>query len=280
MKLMRSMKPVRSTRGGRGAAPPRPLLAVGGWDPSGGAGIAADLRVAAAAGVPALGVLAGLTAQSSVGVRAVSSVPRGWVRAQLEALASENVFGAVKTGLLVSAASIAELTAWYAREGSGPLVVDPVLVSGDGRVLFDASARRALVARLFPLATLVTPNREEAEALSGLRLTGPASVERAARLIAGLGPRAVFIKGGHAAGPPADLLWDGRKARWMRGSRRMPGRWHGLGCHIASAIAARLALGDSLPRAVVAARALLAAGMRSARVTPSGRRVPHWGRGA
>ena len=90
---------------------PRPVLMVGGWDPSGGAGIAADLRAAEAAGAPALAALGGLTAQSSLGVRAVSGVPRGWVRAQVEALASENVFGAVKTGLLASASSIAELAA-------------------------------------------------------------------------------------------------------------------------------------------------------------------------
>jgi len=100
-------RPVRKARPARRARPPRPLvrpaLMIGGWDPSGGAGLAADLRAAAAAGAPALGVLGGLTAQSSLGVQAVSAVPRGWVHAQLAALASENVFGAVKTGLIASA---------------------------------------------------------------------------------------------------------------------------------------------------------------------------------
>jgi len=255
---------------------PRPVLMVGGWDPSGGAGIAADLRAAEAAGAPALAALGGLTAQSSLGVRAVSGVPRGWVRAQVEALASENVFGAVKTGLLASASSIAELAAWYEREGSGPLVVDPVLVSGDGRALLGEGARRALIERLLPLAALVTPNLGEAETLSGVRITGPGSEERAARAIARLGPRAVLIKGGHAQGPPADLLLSGRRARRLRARSRMPGRWHGLGCHLAAAIAARLALGDTLPAAVVRARAILAKGMRGAQTTPSGRLVPHW----
>jgi hydroxymethylpyrimidine/phosphomethylpyrimidine kinase len=258
----------------------RPVLMVGGWDPSGGAGIAADLRAAAAAGAPALAVLGGLTAQNSLGVHAVSPVPRGWVRAQIEALASENVFGAVKTGLIASATSIAEFAAWYAREGSGLLVVDPVLASGDGRTLLGAAARRALVERLFPLAALVTPNAGEAEALSGVRLTSPERWERAGRAIARLGPRAVLIKGGHAPGPPADLLWSGRGSRWLRAPHRLPGLWHGLGCHLAAAIAARLSLGESLPDAVARARGILAKGMRGARTTPSGRRVPYWGQGA
>jgi len=265
-----------SRRGRRSA--PRPVLMVGGWDPSGGAGIAADLRAAEAAGAPALAALGALTAQSSLGVRAVTPVPRGWVRAQLEALASENVFGAVKTGLLASSAAIAELATWYAREGSGPLVVDPVLVSGDGRTLLGSAARRALVERLLPLAALVTPNLGEAETLSGLRITGPESAERAARRIAGLGARAVLVKGGHAAGPPSDLLWTAGGGRRLRATSRLPGRWHGLGCHLAAAIAARLALGDGLREAVTRGRALLARGMRHARTTPSGRLVPHWGR--
>src|SRR5262249_10725718 len=164
--------PRRRASAGRPAAL-RPVLMVGGWDPSGGAGLTADLRAAAAAGAPALAVLGALTAQSSLGVREVSAVPRGWVRAQVEALASENVFGAVKTGLVASTASIAELASWYEKEGSGPLVVDPVLVSGDGRTLLGPSARRVLVERLLPLASLVTPNVGEAERLSGVRLRGP-----------------------------------------------------------------------------------------------------------
>jgi hydroxymethylpyrimidine/phosphomethylpyrimidine kinase len=265
---------------GRRSPQERPLLAVGGWDPSGGAGLAADLRAAAAAGSPALGVLAALTAQSSLAVRKVAPVPRGFVRAQLEALASENVFGAVKTGLLGSSAAISELAVWYARDGSGPLVVDPVLVSGDGRPLMGPAARRALVERLFPMAALVTPNRGEAEVLSGRRIDGAEAMLRAARVIAGLGPRAVLIKGGHLPGPPSDLLWYGAKAVWMRSPRRVPGVWHGLGCHLASAIAVRLARGRSLTRAVVEARALLLRGMRGARLTPSGRRTPYWGAGA
>ena len=101
-------------------------------------------------------------------------------------------------------------------------------------------------------------------------------MERAARALASLGPAAVLVKGGHLAELPADLLWDGRKARWFRSRVRIAGRWHGLGCHLAAAIAARLALGDPLPRAVARGRAVLRRGMRGAVVTPSGRLVPSW----
>jgi hydroxymethylpyrimidine/phosphomethylpyrimidine kinase len=249
---------------------------VGGLDPSGGAGILADLRAARAAGGEALAVLGALTAQSSGRVAAVRAVPRGWVREQLVALAAEVRFGAVKTGLIASPASVAELGAWLRRSKRGPLVVDPVFESGTGVRLVPAEARRAAIRELLPLAALVTPNRMEAELLSGVTISGPGDMERAARALGQLGPAAVLIKGGHLDGLPSDLLWDGRGARWFRSRERIAGRWHGLGCHLASAIAARLALGDPLARAVARARAVLRRGMRGAVVTPSGRLVPSW----
>jgi hydroxymethylpyrimidine kinase/phosphomethylpyrimidine kinase len=259
------------------------VLCVGGFDPSGGAGIVADLRGASAAGGQAVAILAALTAQSSARVFEARAVPRGWVRSQIDPLASEAAFGAVKTGLFASSSSIAELAAWYRTERgrvrAGPIVVDPVFASGDGTRLATETVWRSLVRDLIPLAFLVTPNRAEAEKLSGVRIAGRESMERAARRIVASesgGPSAVLLKGGHVPGPPADLLWDGKTARWLPSAKRLPGRWHGLGCHLASMIAVRLAIGDPLPRAVSRARALLARGMRGAVVTPSGRLVPSW----
>ena len=259
-----------------GQRPPLPVLCVGGYDPSGGAGILADLRAARAAGAEALAILGALTAQSSSRVAAVRPVPPGWVAAQIDALAAESRFGAVKTGLVAGAASIEELTAWYRRARAGPLVVDPVRTAGEGTRLTGAATWRALVRALVPLAALVTPNRLEAEELAGIPIGGPKEAEKAALAIGSLGAGAVLIKGGHLDGAPADLLWDGRAFRWLRSRRRHPGAWHGLGCHLAAAIAARLALGDQLVPAVRAARAVLARGMRGAAVSPSGRRVPAW----
>lgn len=259
----------------------KPLLCVGGFDPSGGAGLLADVRAARAAGCEnVLAVVAALTAQSSARVHAARRVPVGWVRAQLEALEIDAPFGAIKTGLLAGGAAVKELAAWYEARRRVPLVVDPVMISGDGTDLMDDEGRRALRRELVPMATLVTPNRMEAEILSGLRLTNRSSTERAARLIVEQGARSVLVKGGHLHGAPRDLLYDARRDTmvWSGPVKRVPGRWHGLGCHLASAIAARLAAGDSLERAVATARRLLQRGMTTARVTGSGRKVPSWTR--
>ena len=258
----------------------RVLLTIGGLDPSGGAGILADLRAARAVGVETVSVLSALTAQSSARLLDVRPVPAGWIRAQIRALEGELSFAAVKTGLFASRMSIIESARWYRASGAGPLVVDPILATGDGKEVLGAAARRALVEDLFPLAALVTPNRFEAETLAGFPIRGEGALEEAARTIAALGPRAVLVKGGHFAGPPIDLFWDGRRARTLRGARRRPGRWHGLGCHLGAAIAARLAKGDSVAMAVARARSILARGMARATVTPSGRLVPRWGTNA
>jgi len=253
----------------------RPLLCIGGYDPSAGTGILADLRAARAAGSGALAVVSTLTAQSSGAVRGARRVPRGWIRAQIAALEEETTFGAVKTGLLADPAAIREVASWYRRSGAGPLVVDPVLAAGDGTPFVSGAARAALVRQLLPLAALITPNRGEAEILSGGAVRDLRGMERAARRIAGLGAAAVLIKGGHMPGGPVDLLYDGR-VHLLRGAARLRGRWHGLGCHLASAIGARLAMGDPLVRAVRLGRACLARGMRRPSLTPSGRLVASW----
>lgn len=256
----------------------RVLLCVGGLDPSGGAGILADRRAARAAGCKALSVLSAITAQNSARVFAVRAVPGGLVRSQLVALEQEVSFGAVKTGLFAGRASIQEFASWYRAHRAGPLVVDPVFAAGDGTVFAGGRVRAALVRELFPLAALVTPNRMEAAALTGLAISRSRGMEDAARAISDLGARAVLLKGGHLRGCPEDLLWDGREAYFLRGGARLRGRWHGLGCHLASAIAARLALGEPLLRAVVSARRILRAGMLHPCRTPSGRLVPRWPR--
>ena len=253
----------------------RPLLCIGGYDPSGGAGVIADLRAARAAGCGALAVVSTLTAQSSGAVRGARKVPRGWIRAQIAALEEETRFGAVKTGLLADPAAIREVASWYRRSGAGPLLVDPVLAAGDGTPFMSAAARAALVGHLLPLAALVTPNRGEAEILSGVPVRDLRGMERAARRIAGLGAAAVMVKGGHMPGGPVDLLYDGR-VYLLGGAQRLRGRWHGLGCHLAAAIGARLATGDPLVRAVRLGRACLARGMRRPTLTPSGRLVACW----
>jgi hydroxymethylpyrimidine/phosphomethylpyrimidine kinase len=257
------------------------LLSVGGLDPSGGAGILADLRAARAAGCEALGVLSCLTAQNSRRVAGVAPVPEGWIRAQIRTLEEERRFAAVKTGLFADHRGIREFARWYARSRAGPLVIDPVLATGDGS--WEASPRtlRAMVEELLPLATLVTPNRPEAERLARSPAgRGREGLEDLARRIASLGARAVLIKGGHARGAPQDFLWDAGRGRLLPARIRRAGRWHGLGCHLAAAIGAGLATGEPLARAVAMGRALLGEGMRRPRREPSGRLVPSWPRSA
>lgn len=260
---------------------PGPLLCIGGVDPSGGAGLVADVRAARAVGADVLTVVAALTAQNSRQVVAVRKVPSGWVLKQIEALEKETTFAAIKTGLIADRATIADIARWYRRSRIAPLVVDPVMIAGDGTELLGAAARRALARQLVPLAALVTPNRLEAEILTGAPVEeSRSSRERAARMIAHQGAAGVLLKGGHFRGDPRDLLWDARRGTmtWLPGFPRRTGRWHGLGCHLASAVAARLALGDSLIHAVSTARRLLERGMREGRVTRSGRKVPSWRR--
>ena len=235
--------------------PPR-VLTVAGSDSSGGAGIQADLKTMLALGVHGMSVLTAVTAQNSVGVQGWWELPVAAVRAQLASVLDDIGVDAVKTGMLASAA-IVETVATGLSAVDAPVVVDPVSVSKHGDPLLDADAVRAIRDRLLPLATLVTPNLPEAELLTGIPVGDEAGMRRAAEKLLGLGPRAVLVKGGHLPGDPVDLLWDGSTARMFRAPRLDNRHTHGTGCTLASAVAARLALGDALADAVAAAKEYL-----------------------
>jgi len=232
------------------------VLTVAGSDSGGGAGIQADLKAMLALGVHGMSVVTAVTAQNSVGVQGCWELPAAAVRAQLASVLDDIGVDAVKTGLLASA----ELVATVASGLSGvdaPVVVDPVSVSKHGDPLLAPGAVDALRWQLLPLATLVTPNIPEAEQLTGLRIAGPEDMLRAAEKLLGRGPRAVLVTGGHLAGEAIDLLWDGSTARTFCAPRLANRHTHGTGCTLASAIAARLALGDGLVEAVSAAKEYL-----------------------
>ena len=181
-------------------------LTIAGSDSGGGAGIQADLKAFAAAGCHGSSAIVALTAQSTVGVTDVLEVPPEFVRAQLDAVFSDIGVDAAKTGMLFSA-SIVETVSDYLAANPVPLVVDPVMVASSGARLLKDDAVEVLVGRLFPLATVVTPNLIEAEALAG----EGTRAELAERLHE-LGAPAVIVTGGH--GPdPVDHLFDGRSAR-------------------------------------------------------------------
>lgn len=236
----------------------RTALTIAGSDSGGGAGIQADLKSFAAAGVHGTSVITCVTAQNTKAVTSIFPLPAAEIRAQLRAVLDDFDVRGAKTGMLYSA----EIVGTVAQELEGtrfPLVVDPVMVATVGARLERDDFRDALVERLLPRADLVTPNRREAERLAGVPLQGIGDMEAAARAIQGLGAHAVLVKGGHVAGELVDVLFDGRTMRHLRGFR-YPKELHGAGCTLAASIAAYLAQGQSLVRAVESGRRRVASG--------------------
>ncbi|HEY3346711.1 MAG TPA: bifunctional hydroxymethylpyrimidine kinase/phosphomethylpyrimidine kinase, partial [Nitrospirota bacterium] len=186
-------------------------LTIAGSDPSGGAGIQADLKVFTLYGVYGLAVPAALTAQNTVAAFAVKAVPPDFIRAQLEAVFADIEIGAVKTGMLLTADAVDVVADVMAKYGAANLVIDPVTISSSGKRLLKKDAADALATQLFPLATVVTPNRDEAEYYSGIKIESRRDAEKAARIIKKMGPANIIIKGGHMPGDATDLLFDGRE---------------------------------------------------------------------
>ena len=213
-------------------------------DSGAGAGIQADLKAFAAAGVYGTSVLVALTAQNTVGVTAIHELPPAFVRAQLDAVFDDIGVDAAKTGMLFSRELI-ETVADYLAARPVPLVVDPVLVASSGAKLLEDDAVQVLVERLFPLATVVTPNLLEAQALTGAgdNLSLASKRELAERLHE-LGAPAVIVTGGH--GEPVDHLFDGVTHTEIAVARHDVAATHGAGCTHSATLAALLARGESL----------------------------------
>ncbi len=232
---------------------PRRALTIAGSDSGGGAGIQADLKTMLALGVHGMSVITSVTAQNSLGVTGVWDLPVAAVRAQLRAVLDDIGADAIKTGMLSSAA-IVNAVADELQESAAPLVIDPVAVSKHGDPLLATDAVDALRTRLLPLATVVTPNLPEVEQLTGVRVSRPEDLPKAAGALLALGPRWVLVKGGHLPGEAVDLLTDGTATVELRAPRLDNRHTHGTGCTLASAICAGLAEGQDLVAAVWAAK--------------------------
>jgi hydroxymethylpyrimidine/phosphomethylpyrimidine kinase len=238
-------------------------LTIAGSDSGAGAGIQADLKTFAAFGVYGTSAITALTAQNTLGVTGVHVVPAEFVTAQVEAVVSDIGCDAVKIGMLATSATVEAVVAVIDALELPNLVVDPVMVAKSGDRLLDADAVHAVRASLLRRARLVTPNLPEAEVLSGLRIATRADMREAARRIAGLGPAAVLVKGGHLAGPEVvDVLFEKGIVHEFVGPRVETPASHGTGCTTAAAIAAGLAKGRELSAAVAAAKAYVAGAMR------------------
>jgi hydroxymethylpyrimidine/phosphomethylpyrimidine kinase len=232
------------------------LLSIAGSDSGGGAGVQADLKTFAALGCFGTTAITALTAQNTTGVRAIHAVPLDMLADQIDAVVEDIGVDAVKIGMLHSTPTIETVAAALDRHQLHQVVLDPVMVATSGAALIDPSAIAALVRLLFPRVLVVTPNLDEAAMLVGRPLYTEADMADAAQQLLDMGARAVLLKGGHrAGGVVADLLLQaGMPLQWMRAPRIATPNTHGTGCTLSSAIAARLALGDDLPQAVVQAR--------------------------
>jgi hydroxymethylpyrimidine/phosphomethylpyrimidine kinase len=235
------------------------VLSIAGSDSGGGAGIQADLRAFARAGVHGMTAITAVTAQNTVGVSAVHAIPGEMVVEQVRAVVDDIGVDAVKIGMLGDVATIEAVERALELVGDAPVVLDPVMVAESGAVLLDPAARQALTERLVSRATVVTPNLPEARELAG---PGPGGDQEAlARAVRALGPRAVVVTGGHAA-EPEDVFFDGEQLVRIPGERHSDGAAHGSGCTHSSTLAARLALGDAPLEAARVARAVASEAVR------------------
>lgn len=232
-------------------------LTIAGSDSSGGAGIQADIKTMTANGVYAMSAVTALTAQNTTGVYGILESTPEFLASQLDCIFTDIFPDAVKTGMVSSTGLIEVIANKLKQYKAKNIVVDPVMVATSGSRLISQEAVDALKELLLPLATVLTPNIPEAEVLSGLTISGPADMEKAAQAIGETYGCAVLCKGGHDLNDANDLLWRDGTCKWFHGRRIDNPNTHGTGCTLSSAIASNLAKGCDLDTAVERAKAYL-----------------------
>ncbi len=238
------------------------VLSIAGSDPSGGAGIQGDLKTFAALGCYGMAVITSLTAQNTLGVRAVIDVPERFVKDQTAAIFDDIDVGAVKIGMLSNADIITSVADCLEEYKPPNIVLDPVMVASSGDILMDCDAIDALKERLIPLVDVITPNIPEAEKLSRKSVI---DMEGAARGLLGFGSKAVLLKGGHLKGAVVrDVLAYGEVSQVFEAPRIDTQNTHGTGCTLSSAIAGYLAMGCTLPDSCAKAKEYLTMALKHA----------------
>lgn len=242
------------------------VMTVAGTDSGGGAGIQADSRTFAMLGVHACVAVVAVTVQNSVGVRGFHEIPTEIITGQIEAVVDDIGIQAAKTGMLASSEIITAVAETWRRLQPAPLIVDPVCASMHGDPLLHPSALDALRTELFPIATLVTPNLDEVQLITGIDVVDAASQREAARALHALGPQWALVKGGHLRSSPQspDLLFDGTEFHEFHAERIDTGHDHGAGDSLAAATASALAHGYSVPDAVAFAKRWVTECLRAA----------------
>ena len=237
-------------------------LTIGGSDPSGGAGIQADLKTFHQFGVYGEAVLTLLTVQNTTSVDRVDCLAPEFVLQQLHAVLDDIPPAAAKTGALGNA-GIVEAIADAAANFAFPLVVDPVMVSKHGAPLVAADARTSIATKLIPRAALITPNLQEAAALTGREIRDEAGMRDAALRLRQMGAKSILVKGGHLVGAATDILLDGEDWYEFPAPRIDTAHTHGTGCVFSAAITAELAGGAAIPNAVARAKTFIWEAIRS-----------------
>ena len=241
------------------------VLTIAGSDSGGGAGIQADIKAMSANGVFAMSAITAITAQNTEEVTDVFELPTSIIAAQIDAVFNDFDVAAVKTGMLCSVEIVRVVAKLLTPQKISNLIVDPVMQSKSGHALLKPDAVDALRTELIPLALVITPNIHEAQHLSGMEIKSLADARQAAKILHKLGCRNVLIKGGHLlAEQGTDLLYDGRFFNIYKGDFIDTPHTHGTGCTFASAIAAQVARGKTLPEAVQAAKAYVTEAIRHA----------------
>jgi hydroxymethylpyrimidine/phosphomethylpyrimidine kinase len=241
----------------------RTALTIAGSDSSGGAGIQADLKTFQAHGVFGMSAVTAVTVQNTRGVFGIQEMTPDIVGGQIDCLFDDITIHAVKIGMVASVPLIEAIAAALAGREAAPVVLDPVMISKSGFPLLQETAQNALVAHLFPLAAVVTPNIHEAERLIGRPIQSLAAMKDAARAIRDRGARKVVVKGGHLGDAAAtDILYDGQDFRELTAARVDTPNTHGTGCTFSSAIAAHLAMGASFFEAVANAKDYISGAIR------------------
>ena len=232
----------------------RTSLTIAGSDSSGGAGIQADIKTMTMNGVYAMSVITALTAQNTLGVKAVSDSSPEFLKEQIDAVFEDIFPDSVKIGMVSSGELIDVIAGRLKFYSAENIVVDPVMVATSGSALIKSDAIKILVSKLLPLATLVTPNIPEAEVLSSMKISDKEDMIKAARYIGDSCGCAVLLKGGHSINDANDLLYERGKVVWFRGRRINNPNTHGTGCTLSSAIALNLAKGLTLANSVKKAK--------------------------
>ena len=226
------------------------VLTIAGSDSSGGAGIQADIKTMTVNGVYAMSAITALTAQNTTGVRAIMEVTPDFLAKQLDAVFEDIFPDAVKIGMVSSSALINVIADKLTQYKAKNIVADPVMIATSGSALIKTDAVKMLTERIFPIATVITPNIPEAQALSGLDIKNKDEMQKAAEKIFGEFGCAVLLKGGHSVSDADDLLYCEKGFEWFDGKRIDNPNTHGTGCTLSSAIASNLAKGFSLSESI------------------------------